>query len=131
MHVRTTVVLERQGEPAFPRSGLSPNEVARELLELDGSRDVTVIVSPEGGDEHLMIAIDGSRAFLGLERSDGLLQFTVRNPDQERKTSPFTIGGQESEIETRYLTDLTTAAVVVEEWLEGGESSTQGYWERQ
>lgn len=131
MHMRTTVVLECQGERDAPRSGLSPEEVARELLGLAGSRDVTVTVSPEGVDEKVMVAIDGSHAFLGLERPDGLLQFAVRNPDHYRKTSPFTIEGQKSEIETRYITDLTTAAAVVEEWLEGGESSTQGYWERQ
>jgi hypothetical protein len=88
-------------------------------------------ISPEWVDERMMVAIDGSRAFLGLERQDQLMQFVVRNHHQQGATRPFTIGGQESEIETRYLSELRAAAVAVEEWLEGCESSTQGHWEQQ
>lgn len=43
----------------------------------------------------------------------------------------FSIGGQESEIEVRYLPEIGTAAVAVKEWLQRGETSSQGHWERQ
>jgi len=99
--------------------------------ERAGRRDVTVIISAEGLDERLMVAVDGTRALLGLERSDGLLQLASTASDYEETPSPFTIGGQESVIQSRHLVDLTIAADVVAEWLEGGEASSQGNWERQ
>lgn len=128
---RATVVLERCGETSSPRSGLSPEEVAEAVRGLGGSHDVTVIISPEGIDERLMVAVDGSRAFLGLERPDGLLQFAVGDDGPRGEAHPFTIGSQESEIESRYLPELAVAVVVVKEWLEGGERTAHGHWERQ
>jgi len=129
--MKASVVVERLGEASAPQHGLSPESVAEVLRDLDGARDVTMTVSPEGTSERLMVAIDGSRAFLGLERSDGLLQFVVGDDKQEATACLFTIGGQQSEIEGRYLPEIGTAAVVVKEWLQTGESSTLGHWERQ
>lgn len=119
------------GETSDPRTGLSADAVARTLLDLGGTRDFTVTVSPEDVDERLLVAVDGSHAFLGLERPDGLLQFVVNGHDVESATHPFTIGGQQSDIESRYLPELPTAAAVVKEWLDGGEPSAHGHWERQ
>jgi hypothetical protein len=131
VELKVTVVVEHGGETSSPRSGLSPEAAAQAVRDLDGSRDVTVTISPEGLDERLLVGVDGSRAFIGLERPDGLFQFVTRNHDQQGARRPFMIGGQESEIESRYLPELRTAAIVIEEWLEGGEASTQGHWERQ
>jgi hypothetical protein len=129
--VRANVALESEGSMSGSRSGLSPQAATQALLDQKGSRDVTLVVWVEGVDERLLAAIDGSRAFLGLERTDGLLQFVVDNDDQQGGTRPFVIGGQEVEIETRYLPELQTAGVVIREWLEGGEFSVLGHWERQ
>ena len=110
---RATVVLERCGETSSPRSGLSPEEVAEAVRGLGGGHDVTLIISPEGIDERLMVAVDGSRAFLGLERPDGLLQFAVSDDYPQGEAQPFTIGSQESEIESRYLPDLTLITIKI------------------
>jgi hypothetical protein len=123
------IELERAGEMSAARNGLSPDAVAEAILNLDGARDVTMTITPEGACEHLIVAIDGSRAFLGLERSDELLQFVVHGDNLEG-VHTFSIGGQESEIHDRYLPEVRTAAVVVEEWLQAGEASSEGHWER-
>lgn len=130
-HPKATVVLERQGETSAPQCGLSGDALVRAVVDLDGCRDVTLTISAEGVDDRLMVAVDGSLAFLGLERPDGLLQFVDDSRSENYDTRPFMIGGQESEIEVRYLPELQTAALVVEEWLEGGEATTRGHWERQ
>lgn len=125
-----TVAVERLDEASRPESGLSPEAVGHALRALEGSRDVTMIISPEGIDERLMAAIDGSHVFLALERSDGLSQFLPRLHDKPEGAVPFEIGGQTTDVEAKYVLDLPTAAIVVAEWLEGGEWSTQGTWER-
>ncbi len=127
---RATITVESPGQHLPPQSGVSLDEVIETLRRLAGIHDVTMIVVPESSDERLMIAVDGSRAFLGLERPDGLLQFTSAKPHSDDETLPFTIGGQEADIETRYLLDLQTAAAVVREWLQGGDLSLHGHWER-
>jgi hypothetical protein len=128
--LKATVELDRVSEPSEAWNGLSPETVAETLLNLYGARDVTLTITPEGSDERLMVAIDGSRAFLGLERTDGLLQFAVSG-DKREELRAFSVGGQESEIEDRYLPEISVAAIVVKEWLEGGEASSQGHWDRQ
>jgi hypothetical protein len=119
------------GQISVARNGVSPDAVAEAIQKLDGARGVTMTITPEGVvGEHLMVAIDGARAFLGLERTDGLLQFVVHGHNTE-EAHAFSIGGQESEIEGRYLPEVSIAAVVVEEWLQTGEASRQDHWERQ
>src|SRR5437762_630857 len=100
---RAAVVLEHQGEASSLRSGLSAEAVVRTVRGLAGGRDVTVTITTEGVDERLMIAVDRSRAFVGLERPDGLFQFVSGNDDQQQVTQPPTIGGQGADIESRYL----------------------------
>lgn len=130
MHLRSSVVLERYGEASPPRTGLAPEEVVRELVGLDGSRDVTVSIRPDGVDEQIMVAVDGSRAFLGWQRPDGLLQFATRGHDEGTQARKFMIGGQETDLEARYLLDIATAAIVIDAWLTGREPSVKGQWER-
>lgn len=87
-------------------------------------------VCPEGSDENLKVAVDYAWAFLGLERPDGVFQY-VTHVDEPLETQPFTIGGQEVEMESRYFSPVAKAADVVEEWFTKGEISSSGYWERQ
>jgi hypothetical protein len=125
------IELQHVGQISVARNGVSPDAVAEAIQNLDGARDVTMTITPEGlAGEHLMVAIDGSRAFLGLERADGLFQFVAHGRDGEGAHT-FLIGGQESGIEGRYLPEVSIAAIVVEEWLRTGEASSQGHWERQ
>ncbi len=125
------IELERVGQISVARNGISPDAVAKAIQSLEGVRNATMTITPEGvSGEHLMVAIDGSRAFLGLERTDGLLQFVVHDHNTE-EAHAFSIGGQESQIEGRYLPEVSIAAVVVEEWLQTGEASSRGHWERQ
>jgi hypothetical protein len=62
--VKATVVLDRMGATSVSQNGLSPEAVAQTLLDLNGSRNVAVTISPEGADERLMVAVDGSRALV-------------------------------------------------------------------
>jgi len=125
-----SIDLERVGEMSVARKGLSPETVAEAVLDLDGARDITMTITPDGASEHLMVAIDGSRAFLGLVRPDGLLQFVVNGGNLEG-VHTFSIGGQDAEIENRYLPEIRTAAVAVEEWLRAEGALSGGHWERQ
>jgi len=129
---RVSVELQHAGELSPPkRARLSSDAVVEAVEQLAGSRDVTMTVYMDGSDERLMVAVDGSRAFLGLERTDGLFQFALDEvAGRQLSTMRFTVGGQDTDIETRLLVDLPTAAVVAREWLEAGESSSRGSWER-
>lgn len=124
-----TLTIERAGQAGAPRGGLSADEIAKAVEEVSGERDTTVFIQPNGLDERVLVAVDKTRAFIGLERPDGLFQFARR--DAGSTTTPFTIGGQEADIEDRYVVDLATAASVVREWLVAGEESSRGTWERQ
>jgi len=124
-----TVQIEGTAPFSLDQEPLTPEAVARLLRGLRDERDVTVSVQPQGLDERLLVAVDGTLAFLGMERPDGLFQFS--QSDAGSTTRAFTIGGQEADIESRYLVDLEVAAIVVQEWLLGGEQSSVGVWERQ
>jgi hypothetical protein len=124
-----TLTIERAGQSEATRTGLTADEVATIVEQTSGEQDVTVLVQPKGLDERVLVAVDRTRAFLGLERPDGPRQFALH--DGGSSTTPFVIGGQVSDIENRYLMDLPTAASVVREWLVAGEASARGTWERQ
>lgn len=47
------------------------------------------VLTPERGDERPLIAVDGSSAFLGLKRPDGLLQFAARGGELAGVIRPF------------------------------------------
>jgi hypothetical protein len=123
------VRVERTGRLPVVQNWQSVDSVVGAVIALDGEHDVTVVITPGGSDARLLVAIDGSKAFLGIERPDGIFQFAHSNPTG--MTLPFTIGGQASDIDTRYLLDLKTAATVVGEGLTVGEQSSVGLWERQ
>ena len=104
--------------------------MTRVLRSLDGDHDVTMAISGYGREGTIMVAVDGASVFLGLERPDGLFQFSSVRRDRMRSSRPFTIGGQEADIETQHLLDLDTASIVIDEWLTGRDASAQGVWER-
>jgi hypothetical protein len=126
----TSFHIERDHEVGPPTTGLSDEAVAAVVRDLQGERDATVMVSREGLDDRLMVAVSDDRVFLGLERPDGLFQFAEANNVSEG-TQSFIIGGQEAEIEKRFLVSVDTAVAVVREWLDRGEDSSIGRWERQ
>ena len=41
------------------------------------------------------------------------------------------MGGQLTDIDAKYVVDLSTAADIIDEWLALGEVSSAGSWERQ
>ncbi|MFN2525440.1 MAG: hypothetical protein ABR505_04150 [Actinomycetota bacterium] len=124
-----TVIIERAGQEEDRREGLPVGEVERLIMSMEGERDATVSVQLTELEERAFVAVDAGHAFIGLERSDGVFQFARRNAGLTR--TPFTIGGQETDIEVRYLVNIDTAAAIVREWLRNGEESSIGSWERQ
>jgi hypothetical protein len=124
-----TVIIEHSDHSLTVRADLSAEDAADVVRNLEGEADITVTISPEGLDEKLMVGIDYAWAFLGLERLGGLLQY-VANVNECLGTQPFTIGGQEVDMESRYVSPVAVAADVIKEWLSKGENSSFGYWER-
>lgn len=127
---QVTVKIEYSDHSAVVRTGLSAKDAASIVRGLEGEGGVTVAISQEGLDETLKVAVDYAWAFLGIERLDGVLQYVPR-ADECLETQPFTIGGQEVDMESRYISSVPTASDVVEEWVLSGETSSFGYWERQ
>ena len=127
---QVTVKIEYSDRSVAIRTGLSTQDTADVVRSLEGEADITVTISQEGIEESLKVAVDYAWAFLGVERLDGVLQYVAR-ADEDLEAQPFTIGGQEVNIESRYVLPVGTAADVVEEWLTRGEASSFGYWERQ
>jgi hypothetical protein len=103
--------------------------VAQTVRDLEGERDLTVTISPVGGRTRLLIAVDGSAAFLGLERADGVFQFATRSAGPAEPTRTLMIGGQQTDVESRYLLGVQEAATAIQDWLDDKESSV-GFWDR-
>jgi len=130
MHNRSvTIQIERNGHSPTVRKDISAEDVAEVVRGLESDSDVTVTISREGTDDRVMVAVNGPMAFLGRDSPDGLSQYVAHENDD--RTRSFTVGGQEADIESRYILSLGTAADVVQEWLRGDEESSSGTWERQ
>jgi hypothetical protein len=125
-HTATVTVEGASGERQM--QALTADDVAAAVARLESRRDVTITIQLDNADERLMIGVDGSAAFLGLERADGLFQFATQSEDAGRRD--LVIGGQTTSIDRRYLVDVSTAAMVAREWFERGEDSGYGWWER-
>lgn len=124
------IEVERGGKLASTRNVVSQNEVASFVRSFKGEPDVTLIISSEGNDERLLVALSGAKAFVGLDDGpDGIFQFVAGDKHADG-TQPLIIAGQETDIESRSVLCLETAATVAEEWLKGGRQSALGTWER-
>jgi hypothetical protein len=127
MDERTAKIMLEVGDD--PPTSLSASDVVRTIRSLEGQPDITVTISREGTDERLLVAISGGHAFLGLDGPEGIIQFVV--PGQHSGTQRLVIGGQATDIESRYVLCVEKAATVAYEWLKGGRQSSLGAWERQ
>jgi hypothetical protein len=125
------VELDRGGEsPNFSRvTGLSPEAVATMIRSLEGESDITATIRREGSDARLLVAVSGNSAFVGLHSSDGIFQY-VAHGDQRVGTRLLSVGGQDTRIKSRYISEVTAAADVVREWLLEGIDASPGAWER-
>jgi len=126
---RTATVTIECADKHMKTPALPGAEVEAAIAGLERERDVTLVIELDGADERLMIAVDGSVAFLGLERADGLFQFAIQSKPSGRRE--LLIGGQPTSLDARYLVDLKIASLIAREWVERGEDSSYGSWERQ
>lgn len=124
------IAVERGGRSASVRKGVAANEVAAIVRTFEGEPDVTLIISREGSDERLLLAVSGAKAFVGLDTPDGVFRFIGRDKHATGK-QPLIIAGQETNIESRSVLCVETAASVADEWLKDGRQSSLGAWERQ
>jgi hypothetical protein len=125
------IEVERGGQRASVRKGVSRGEVAGLVRTFKGEPDVTLIISREGDDRRLLVAVSGAKAFVGLDDGpDGTFQFVARDKHVDG-TQRLIIAGQGTDIESRSVLCVETAASVAHEWLQGGRQSSLGAWERQ
>lgn len=124
------VSIERDGRSSVVAGLQSPQDIADAIRRLEGERDVSLDIRPRGFADRLLVAIDGSHAFLGLvDPQDWGSQFR-RTTVPDASQTVMVIGGQTTEIDAHYVVDVPLAARIVGEWLEGTEL-TVGRWERQ
>lgn len=125
---RATVTVERAGVQTRSTT-LTAVGVSAAVARLESELDVTITIELNDTDERLMIAVDGSLAFLGLERTDGLFQFATEVEGAAERE--LVIGGEPTCLDHRHLVDVSTAAAVAREWFKQGEQWSYGWWERQ
>jgi hypothetical protein len=112
-----TIRIDRDGVSTAPVAAHAA-AVVETLRSLRGERDATLEIVPIGRDVRLLIAIDGSDAFLGLVEGEAIYELA----DPRRAGGPmrhFTIGRQGASIGSDYCLSLNAAATVVEGWLAG------------
>lgn len=126
--LQVKIKIDRWGHPPVLNTARTGAEVGFVLRGLEGEPDTTVTISRDGMDELLLVAVSGARAFLGLDGPEGVFQFAHRD-NGRRGRQQLIIGGQESDIESRYVLCLEEAARVAEEWLKKGRESSFGVWE--
>jgi hypothetical protein len=61
------IEVERGGNLASVRKGVSPSEVAGLVVSFKGEPDVTLIIISEADEKRLLIAVSGAKAFVGLD----------------------------------------------------------------
>jgi hypothetical protein len=132
MGIRTgTVTFEGAGaERHVPLPVRTGEDVAAAVAGFESRPDVTITIEMNDADERLLIAVDGFVAFVGLDREDGMFQFATQRQDAGIGTRELVIGGQPTDIDVRYLMDVSTAAAVAREWFDQVELSLHGWWER-
>ena len=124
------ITVEDGGDPPTVRTGLSATDVVGIIRSLEGRTDVTATIQRKGIDERLLVAISGGKAFLGLDAPEGVFQFALPG-EHHSGTQRLVIGGQATDIESRYVLCVDKAARVAYEWLKGSRHSVFGAWQRQ
>jgi hypothetical protein len=122
--------IERDGRRSCLGADLSADDIAAFVRNLEAELDATLSLSRIGSEGRLLLAVSRGQAFLGLELPEGLLQYVVAS-SQVGGTQRFRVGGQEVDIESRYVLDMASAATVVLEWLADPTMPSSGDWERQ
>jgi hypothetical protein len=124
------IEVERGGKRTSVRKGVSRDEVAGLVRTFKGEPDVTLIISREGDDQRLLVAVSGAKAFVALDKGpDGLFQFIARDK-QASGTQRMLIAGQETDLQSLYVLCVETAASVADEWVKGRRQSSFGAWEQ-
>ncbi len=123
------IEVERRGTLESVRTGVPPDELAGLVRTFTGEPDVTLIISREADGGRLLVAVSGTKAFVALDDGpDGIFQFVARDKHVDG-TQRLTIAGQATEIESRSVLCVETAASVAHEWLKAGRQSSFGVWE--
>ena len=61
-----TVRVDRVGRPSITRERLHPDAIVQLVRDLDGAHHTAVAIMPDGSEERLMVAVDGSACSWGL-----------------------------------------------------------------
>jgi hypothetical protein len=124
------VEIERHGGRAVEgvHRGLSAGQVYELIAHLDDEEDTTVRICRQGEDGELLVAISGSKAFVGLTGQGGVFQYV--GGDESGSTVALQIGGQATEIDGRYVVAPFVAADVAAAWVRAGRQAAGEAWER-
>jgi hypothetical protein len=126
-----TIRITHGGHPPTVRTGVSADDVGGIIRGLAGEPDVAVKVFWEGvTDERVSLGITGFNVFLVLARPRQLYQYVAHGHDDRQEMIPFITNCEPTDIRSRYVVDIETAAAVVQEWLISGQESSLGLWER-
>jgi hypothetical protein len=130
-----TAGIERDGHSPSVTTALSVGDVAGIIRDLEGESDVTVEVFwQDVTDERVLLGINGADVSLRMVRIgrtlDDLYQYVAHGNDHRQGMIEFIVSGQLTNIRSRYVVNVETAAMVVQEWLTSGyASSSFGRWE--
>jgi hypothetical protein len=122
-----TVRIERRGHPAEVRTVTDDNRssVVELLAGLSDETDVILGLETDAGT--LLIALDRAKATIGLDSLDGTYQYVAGEPGDGHAT--LIVGGQQTDIDRRYVVGTSEAVDVVRAWLSGSPLPA-GEWER-
>lgn len=137
---RRPVRIEFWHAPRPARTGLTFDDVEDVIRGLEGEPDILAEIYWDDNNtnrrpfeqECVSVFVSGANVFLCMDRPlDGMFQYVSRGSADREGYQQFMIHNEETPIESRYIVDIETAALVVQEWLRNGEDSTLGWWERQ
>lgn len=122
-----TVRIERRGHPAEVRTVIDNNRSSVEELLAGLSDEYDVMLGFETDEGTLLIALDRAKATIGLDSLDGTYQYVASEPADGHTT--LIIGGQQTDIDRRYIVATSEAVDVICAWLSGSPLPA-GNWER-
>jgi hypothetical protein len=116
-------------KPRIVKTKLTAIDAARVIHGLAGEPDVTIAISRKGAADEMLVHITGFSAFLRLIR-DGQPYTYLEQHGGRGGTVPFWIEGHETDIPSRNVIDVDTAASAVREWLEREDEPSPDVWGR-